>query len=65
MMTSGAVSGLGIIQVTECMTRQNAVNEKKTKLYGVELLMITSQESMHLTEAQIVLFWRQGSWSDC
>ena len=29
MMTSGAVSGLGIIQVTECVTRQNAVNEKE------------------------------------
>ena len=65
MMTSGAVRELGIIQVTECVTRQNAVNEKEKKLYGVELLMITSQESMHLTEAQIVLFWRQASWSDC
>ena len=63
MMTSGAVSGLGIIQVTECVTRQNAVNEKEQNYMA--LLMITSQESMHLTEAQIVLFWRQGSWSDC
>ena len=29
MMTSGAVRELGIIQVTECVTRQNAVNEKE------------------------------------
>ena len=32
MMTSGAVRELGIIQVTECVTRQNAVNEKKNKI---------------------------------
>ena len=43
-MTSGAVSGLGIIQVTEYVTNQNAVNEKRTKLHGAQLLITTESK---------------------